>query len=452
MFSIGVDWLSMNNCLDKKVIIKFTYPVITESVLTIALSLLTSMLIGRISGSSLTIVGISNTAFTIGICAFAMLTNTPAILTARMIGANENEQASEIIEQSLFFSLVGSLVTTVLIELFSSSIIRILMPNADKEIIAETVSFFRIFGLSFPFMLLYNMLSGVMRSSGNSVMPMTASILMNLLHLLFTYLMIYVFKLGMTGVGISYTVCRFIGMAVILFAVLRSDYNFNINIKRIFKPKFKVFLRMFRIGLPISIESVLVQGGYLTANVMAVGLGIQNAAAFQVANTINMFLTLPQGICNAVSLVTAGQLIGACEYKKAKRNVWIIMYVSLAATMIIGLPLAAGGKIVTAFYSSDPSVITESAKLLWILLLTAVPAIFINAFDPVLRTGGDPKFVMTTAILGVWLFRIPLTYIFCYRLNMGVAGIFFGNFIGLSIRSIINVIRFQTGKWLHINI
>lgn len=439
----------MNSRLEQKDVIRFTRPVIAESILAIALSLLTSVLIGRISGSSLAIVGISNTAFTIGICAFAMLTNTPAILTARMIGAGENGQASEVIEQSIFFAAAGGLFTAAVIEIFSLPIVRILMPNADSGLISETVLFFRIFGLSFPFMLLYNTLTGVMRSSGNSVIPMAASILMNLLHLMVTWLMIYGFKLGTAGVGISYTVCRFIGMGIILTAVLRNDYNFHVSIKKIFRPKFRIFMRMFKIGLPISVESVLVQGGYLAANVMAVGLGIQNAAAFQVANTINLFLTLPQGISNAVSLVTSGQLLGAGEYKKAKKNVWNILYVSMAATMLIGLPIAAGGRFVSSFYSSDGTVIAESAKLLWILLLTTVPAIFINVFDPVLRNGGDPKFVMTSAILGVWLFRIPLTYLFCFRLNMGVAGIFLGNLIGLTLRSTSNVIRFQTGKWLH---
>ena len=67
----------MNKISEKKVIIRFTYPVIAENILTIILSLFASMLIGKINGSSLTIVGIANTAFTIGICAFAMLTNTP---------------------------------------------------------------------------------------------------------------------------------------------------------------------------------------------------------------------------------------------------------------------------------------------------------------------------------------------------------------------------------------
>lgn len=438
----------MNKILDKKVTIKFIYPVITENILAIILSLLASMLIGKISGSSLTIVGISNTAFTIGICAFAMLTNTPAILTARLIGADDNEQASEIIEQSIFYSLAGSLILTVFIELFSSNIVEILTPNADSIFVAETVSFFRIFGLSFPFMLLYNVLAGILRSAGNSVIPMLSGILMNLLHFIFTFILAYGFRLGMTGVGISYTVCRFIGMVILLIAVLRSDYNFRVDIKRILKPKYAVFKRIFKIGLPISIESTLVQAGYLAANVISVSLGIQNAAAYQVANTINMFLALPQGICNALALVIAGQLIGAREYKKAKQSVWIILFAGLAVTAVIGLPSAAGGKFISSFFSADIAVITEGARLLWILLLVDIPSVCINVLDPVLRTGGDPKFVMISSILGVWLVRIPLTFLFCYRLNMGVSGIFLANFIGLSFRTVRNAIRFQTGKWL----
>ena len=121
----------------------------------------------------------------------------------------------------------------------------------------------------------------------------------------------------------------------------------------------------------------------------------------------------------------------------------------MAATAVIGLPIAAVGRFFSSFFSTDASVIAESANLLWVLLAVAVPAVCVNALDPVLRTGGDPKFVMLSSILGVWLVRIPLTFIFCYRLNMGISGIFLANCLGLSFRTVSNAIRFHTGKWLH---
>ena len=439
----------MNKTLDKKIIIKFTYPVVTENIVSISLSLIVSMLIGGISGNALAIIGISNTAFTFGISAFAVLTNTPAILTARFIGANENAKASEVIEQSIFLTIAFGFTTAAAIQLFSAGIVKLLMTNADAALIAETLSFFRIFSLSFPTMLLYQVLCGIMRSSGNSIMPMTASILMNLLHLIFTWLFAYLLKLGIIGIAISYVTARFIGMLIILIAVLRSEYNFHIYVKNIFRPKLSVFKRIFRLGLPISIESALVQGGYLAANIMVVSLGIQSAAAYQVANTVNTFISLPQSVSNAVSLVTGGQLIGAGEYKKARTIVWFILLAALAATLIIGLPIAAGGAFVSSFYSSNPEVIVESASLLPLLILVAVPACFINVFDPVLRAGGDPKFVMTSGILGVWLVRIPVTYLLCFSFGMGPTGIFLGNFIGLTVRSASNLIRFLSGGWLH---
>jgi putative MATE family efflux protein len=407
------------------------------------------MLIGKISGSALAVTGISNTAFTFVISAFAMLTNGSAILTARMIGANKNDEASEIIEQSMSFAAVGSIAMTIIFELCASVIIRILIPNADEMLLREATSFFRIIALSFPILLVFTVLSNVMRSAGNSIIPMATNILMNLVQLLSSYLLINVCNLKMAGVGVSYIIGRFFGMAVILFAVLHSDYNFHISLKKLFKLKYAIFKKIFKIGFPISIESSLVQGGYLAANVMAVGLGIRNATTFQVSNTINTFFSLPQGVCSTVSMVTAGQLIGAKEYKKAKKNVWNILYISLAATMIISLPLTLCGKYVASFYSEDISVIAESAKMLWVLLVITVPAVFINTFDPALRTGGDPKFVMSNAIFGVWLFRIPLTYILCYRMNMGVFGILLANLISLMIRGTSSVVRYQKGNWLH---
>lgn len=405
------------------------------------------MLIGRISGSSLAVAGIASTAFTVILATFSVLTNGSAILTARLIGANENHQASEIVEQSIFFSAAGGIMMAVLFEIFTFPIVHILMPNADSAVINEAVTYIRVMALSFPLLLLFSVISNIMRSSGNSVMPMIVNVTMNLIQLLTAFPLIK--SSGMTGVGISFAIARIYGVLFMFIAVLRSDRDLKIKIANLFLPKISVFGRIAKIGFPISVESTLVQGGYLIANIMAVGLGVRNATTYQVSNTVNTFFSLPQNICATISMITAGMLIGAKRYEESKKLVLKILFVCLSVSLAICVPLSVIGKYITAVYSSDPDIISASAKMLWILILVAFPAVIINSVDPALRSGGDSKFVMGNSILGVWLFRLPFTYLFCYIFKFGVIGIFLGNLIGLSVRATISMFRLHSGKWLH---
>jgi putative MATE family efflux protein len=381
-----------------------------------------------------------------------MLTNGSAALTARMIGANDSGEASTIIEQSIFLTVVGSILLTIIFAFGAPLFIRILMPSAEKVLFDDTVSFFRILILSFPFLMIYTVLASILRSSGNSFISMITAVVINIIQLLSSYILIVKFHTGITGAGVSYIIGRFFGMLMILTAALRNHTNFYVNIRNIIKPKYEVFKRIFRLGFPTTIEQILVQSGYLIANAMAIGLGIRLATIHQVSNTVYTFFSFPQGICSIVGMVTVGQLIGAKEYHTARKTVKNILIIGMASSLAICLLLSIRGESITALYSSDASVISESAKLLWVLTVLCIPAISINVIDPVLRTGGDSKYVMYSTIIGVWIFRVPLTYILCYHFDLGVFGIFLANIISLFVRATLGLIRYRKGNWLHIQI
>ena len=76
-----------------------------------------------------------------------------------------------------------------------------------------------------------------------------------------------------------------------------------------------------------------------------------------------------------------------------------------------------------------------------------IAGVSINAIDPQLRAGGDVNFVMIVTLTAVWLIRLPLTWLFCFKLNMGVAGIFAANTISLYYRAVLGFIRHCGKKW-----
>jgi len=102
----------------------------------------------------------------------------------------------------------------------------------------------------------------------------------------------------------------------------------------------------------------------------------------------------------------------------------------------------------SGIYSADPDVIALSSKLMWILIVMGLPAVSINAIDAQLRAGGDVKYVMMSTMTGVWLIRLPLTYLFCFVWDFGVLGIYGANTIALYYRAMLGLLRHRTDKWL----
>ena len=90
------------------------------------------------------------------------------------------------------------------------------------------------------------------------------------------------------------------------------------------------------------------------------------------------------------------------------------------------------------------------AILIWLTLLFAVPAVAVNASEPGVRVGGMSKHVAVSCTLCVWLIRVPLTWLFSYKLHLGVSGVFYANTIACYARAIIATAMIHSGRWAKI--
>lgn len=431
--------------------LRFVIPVMSESILSTIVGLIFSYLIGGISASSLTTIGQGNQVLNLICAAATMLVTGTGILCARLLGAGERSDASRVVEQAILLSAAASITITALCLIFAAPLMGLLMPNAEPTVLKEGVSFFRVLILSLPFAMLNNAFSSALRASGDGRSPLMITMLLCGLQLLFAWLFLRVIPLDVVGAGMSYLFSRAIG-AIVAFFILMHSHKYSLSIRGMLLPHVPTFKRIVKIGVPTSIESIFVQTGYLVANSMVIGLGTFEAAVYNVANTLYSFASLPQGICTTVATTIIGQLIGAHEFKRAKRTGWHIWMIGMGASFVLSMGIAIFGSQLTPIYSSDSEIQAKAARALWAVVVMCVPAISLNTLDPQLRVGGDVKYVMYVTIIAVWIIRLPLTYLFCYIWNMGAIGAFWANTLSLTFRMVFNMIRFIKGKYLYMRV
>ena len=431
---------------------QFALPVILESVLSTFINLVFSSLIGGISGSSLTTISQCNLAITLITAASMMLTTGSGILCARLLGGGEMREASRIVEQTLFLSLVSSLVITGVCLVFTQPLMAILMPNAQSDVLSEGVAYFRVLILSLPFLMLTSTLVSVLRASGDSRSPMFINVFTCVLQLLFAFLLLRVLALDIIGAGLTFLLCRLGGALLAFYVLLHSHRYAALSLRKALHPHLPTFRRILAVGVPTSVESIFVQAGYLMGSSMVIGLGTFEAAVYNVANTLYSFASLPQGILSTIALTISGQLIGAKAYAQAKKTGWHIWMTGMASMLAMSIILLLARTHLTPLYSADPAVQSAAADAILFALLMNPPGTSLNTLDPQLRAGGDVKFVMTTTIIAVWLIRLPLTYLFCYHWTWGASGVFLANAISLFFRMVCNMARFIQGKYLYMRV
>lgn len=425
----------------------FILPVIIENLFNVFAGLAFSYLIGGISGSALTTIAQGNQVITLISAAASMLVTGSGILCARLLGAHENREASGIVEQTALLALVSSLIITALCEIFAGPLMTLLMPNAEPLVLEEGITFFRVLILSLPCVFMMNTLGSVLRSAGDGRSPMAVTAFASVLQLVFAFLFLRVLKMDVIGAGMCYLFARLGGMALVIFVVMHS-HRYTIRFRNILKPDLAVFRRILAVGVPTSIENIFVQLGYLIGNSMVIGLGTFQAAVYNVANTLYTFASLPQAICTAVATTVIGQLIGAKEFKQARKTGWKIWAVGMGFSLVMSTAIALLGQRLTGLYTADAGVRQQAALVLWDIFFMCIPAISLNTLDPQLRVGGDVKYVMVVTVIAVWAIKLPLTYLLCYVWNFGAAGVVWANTISLAFRMILNMRRFIQGKYL----
>ena len=429
--------------------LRFALPVTMEHALAIATSQLTTSLVGLISGVSLAAVGTVNTLITFTTAAFAMINTGSAVLISRRIGAGDARGAAETLEQSISLLLLASSAVAALFLAAGSLVLRLLMPTAEDQLMSEALLFLRFSAVSFPFLMLETLLAGAQRAAGNSRAAMALGVGMNALLALLAFIFIPVMKLGIRGAGFSYVAARVAGAAAASVMTIRYHDRFALRAGNVLHPKLAAWKGIFRMGAPISAESVFVQGGYLMANSLVIGLGTFNATVYQVCTAVNNFTWMPNSVCSATAQTMVAMRLGEGNEKEAKRVAVSIWRVGAISVLTIGLAMAICARGMASIYTHDGGIIAACVPILWLCVPMALPAMSINTTDATLRAGGDAKYVMMASLVGVWLIRLTLSWLLAYRLGMGVTGIYLANFASFLYRMAAGIIRFLGGKWIH---
>lgn len=432
--------------------LSFVAPVVLENVSTTLIGLVFSSLIGQISGSALAMMGLVNTFLSVLTALTTFLATGAAILVAHLVGEGKRAETGVAVEQTALMGAVVGLVVTAVCEAFAQPLLSLMVQVEDPAAFQECLIYYRTQMLSFPFLMISNPLSGVMRAAGESKAPMANSLVINLVQLLAAYLLIDVTGMGMMGAGLAYVICRAVGAGLILVLCLHSQRHYTAHLRNMLRPQKDMIRHICRLGFPATPESLSVQLGYLLTNSWAVALGTREASVNQIVSTLNSFPSVVQAITIVIGVTLVGQRLGAKQYEEARQCQKRIMLVSMGVAMPMGLALAIFGYPLAGLYTSDPVVQQESARLLWLMLGYCFFGLMINVNDPILRVAGDTRFVMTYTILGVWLVRIPLTWLFAYALHWGAFGVQLANVLSLIVRAACGVIRLHKGQWVYLKI
>ena len=434
-----------------KNIFQITLPAVFDLLAQTLIMALDMKMVSSLGPSAISSVGVGTAGMYALIPALiAVATGTTALLS-RAYGADNKLDGKKAFAQSFFIAVPLGIFLTIIFLIFSEQIIN-LVGNAKDMNLSDAILYQNMTVIGFPFLGVSIATFYAFRAMGENKIPMIGNTLALVLKVILNFLLVYLFKWGIFGAALSTTLTRLFSAIFSIYLVFWSKKNWiSLELKDL---KFDYFTskRILKVGIPAAVEQLGLRIGMLIFEMMVISLGNLSYAAHKIALTAeSISFNLGFAFSFAASALV-GQELGKGSSQKALKDGYICTIIAMIVMSTFGLLFFIMPQFLVSLFTNDKDVIELSTMALKIVSICQPFSGASMVLAGALRGAGDTKSVLLITYLGIFLVRIPITYLFLDVLNFGLAGAWIVMTIDLVIRSSLAFYIFRRGKWKYLQV
>lgn len=342
------------------------------------------------------------TSFVVGI---AMGTT---VLLGRRLGEGKPEEAGKIIGASIVLFTIIGVVITFFMELCAVPVAQIM--RTPIEAFDATVLYVRICSAGSVFIVAYNVLGSIFRGIGDSRMPLVTVAIACVFNIAGDFLLVGVFGMATAGAAIATVLAQALSVIISVLIIRRQKLPFTFRRTDIVFDR-KRMGSVFRLGLPIAFQDLLVSISFLAITAIVNSLGVIPSAGVGVAEKLCGFIMLVPSAFNQSMSAFVAQNMGAGRMERAKRALLCGIGMSLVVGVFMAWLSFFHGDLLAGLFARDEAVIAAAADYLKAYaidcLLVSVMFCMIGYFNGC----GKTLFVMLQGIAGAFGVRIPVSLI-----------------------------------------
>lgn len=309
-------------------------------------------------------------------------------------------------------------------------------------------AFLRWESCAFLFLCLDLSASGILRGAGRTAVPMAASVAANLLNVPLAWALMFgklgAPRMGLEGAGVATAIAMSV-QGLITFGYLWSSRS---PVRPSLRAGRDELLRLARVALPAAVEPLVLHLGFLAYTKTVTSLGETALAAHRVALAVESLTFMGgYGFVMAASALV-GQALGEGRPEKADAALRACGRLALSVMVPIGAVfLVAPRPFASVFAPGLPDVESLAAACLRIAAFSQPFMALAMTLAGGLRGAGDTRTPVTTALVGVWLVRVPLAWALALPAGLGLKGIWLTMIVDWAARTLVLGVVYRRGRW-----
>lgn len=434
-----------------KLLFSISIPIAMQNLITFAVSMIDTLMVGSLGKVPLSAVSIANNLFFVLMILIFGLASGSNIMISQYWGKEDVKTIHKILS-IMYRVCIGIILVFIGIAVFLPNQFMSIF-STDAEVIAEGAKYLRIVCIGYMFYGITNCTIMMLRSVKTvkiSIVVYTVSLCVNaFFNWVFIFGNLGAPAMGVQGAALATAIARITEFTIVMIFMVFIEDKIRLRPKHLVKVD-KIILKDY-VGTcaPVLFNELLWSTGSSMISVVVGRMGTDIVAA----NTINsvafqLVTVFIFGISNATSVII-GNTIGEGRKEKAKEYAFTIAIFSFIVGIMAGLIIYTIRPFVVSLYNVPAET---KAIAMEIMSVTAIILIFQSVGNcmmmGVLRGGGDAKFVLINDIIFMWLIAIPGGFFAAFVLNLPIVPVFFVLKADEMFKSVVAIFRVVSGKWV----
>lgn len=389
----------MTNGSPSKHILGFAVPMLFGMLFQQFYNLVDTIIVGKTLGvEALAGVGATGSinfmiiGFCMGVC------NGFVIPVAQCFGAKKPADLRKYVFNGYICSIVFAIVLTLASVIFCRRILIIM--NTPADIIDHAYNYIVVIFIGIPTVFLYNMVSGVIRSLGDSKTPVVFLVLSSIINVVLDFFLILVCKMGVAGAGWATVTSQLIsGLTCLIYMYKKYDILKGDKSERVLDRRFITNLCMN--GVPMGLQYSITAIGSTILQAAVNTLGSTYVAAMTAGSKMFNFTCCPFDALGSTMATYSGQNVGAAKIKRLGQGVRSAMIIGSVYSVLSLIALYFTTDYIALLFvnASETTIIALTRQFILASACFYIPLTGVNVVRFCIQGMGFSVFAISAGIL-----------------------------------------------------
>lgn len=409
------------------------------------------LMLGQLGDAPVAAIGLAGQVFFLLNLTLFGIASGCSVFGAQYWGAQDRRNLHRMLGLCLVLGLVVAFGFSLLALIFPTQLIGLY--TQDAVVIKLAASYLRVMGwayLVFPLTIAY---SSLLRSTGNTRLPMMVSVVALALNATLDFCLIFGWAgfpaLGVQGAAVGTVISRTLECLALLTVIYWKRLPVAASFKQLFQLDWTFMSRHIRLVGVVFLNEFFWALGINVYNAIFARLGTQAYAAYNIATSFNSLgIFFPMAVMMACGIMI-GNAVGAGDEKTAfsigRRTIWI----NIAGSIVLGaLLVIARNPLLTLYRVSEQThkdalgILIIAGALLW---LRGLDGMFIVG---ILRSGGDTRYSAIVDVGAIWLAGIPAVVLAAFVFHLPLPWVFLAMYAENLVKNILGLHRYLSRRWM----